>query len=99
MLVVCYIYLLTLLTNVSAEANSVDQDQTAPDMGLHCFTKRLLTHFSRQQKQTTCVEIGSLRVPCQKMVDLKKKIFKKAEENIYYCCGNIGLTFYSKGYF
>ena len=28
--VICCIYLLTLLTNVSMEANSVDQDQTAP---------------------------------------------------------------------
>ena len=27
--VICRIYLLTLLTNVSIEANSVDQDQTA----------------------------------------------------------------------
>ena len=28
--VVCYKYLLTLLTNSSTEANSVDPDQTAP---------------------------------------------------------------------
>ena len=30
--VVCFIYLLTLLTNVSIEANSVDPDQTAPTL-------------------------------------------------------------------
>ena len=28
--VICCIYLLTLLTNVSLEANSVDPDQTSP---------------------------------------------------------------------
>ena len=28
--VICLMYLLTLLTNISVEANCVDQDQTAP---------------------------------------------------------------------
>ena len=41
-------------------ANSVDPDQTAPVLGprcllLHCLAKRLLKHFSRQQKQMTFV--------------------------------------------
>ena len=32
------------------------------DMGLHCLTKRLLKHLGGQQKQTTFVVIGALRV-------------------------------------
>ena len=58
--VVICIFLLTLLTDVNFEANSVDPDQT--DMGPHCLSKRLLKKFSRQQKQTTFVVIGPLRV-------------------------------------
>ena len=49
--VICCVYLLTLLTNASVEANSVVPDQTAlkeqSDLGPHCLTKRLLKHFSR----------------------------------------------------
>ena len=68
--VVCCKYLLTLLTNLSTEANSVDPDQTAhigSHLGLHCLNKRLLKYLGRQQKQTTVlvatfVAIGSLRV-------------------------------------
>ena len=58
--VVCCIHLLTILTNVSEEANSVDQDQS--DLSLHLLTKRLLKHFCRRQNQTTFVVIGALRV-------------------------------------
>ena len=45
---VCCTYLITLLTNVSVEANSVDPDQTTLllqeqfDLDQHCLTKRLL---------------------------------------------------------
>ena len=35
--VVCCIYLLTLLTNVSIEANNVDQDQSV--LGPHCLSE------------------------------------------------------------
>ena len=38
--IICGTYLLTLLTNVSVEANSVDPDQTAPF--LHCLSERLV---------------------------------------------------------
>ena len=40
--------------------NRVDPDQTA--LGPNCMSKRLLKHFSRQEKQTTLVAIGALRV-------------------------------------
>ena len=44
----------------------MDPDQTASkqqsDLGLHCLTERVLKHFSRQQKGTTFVVIGALRV-------------------------------------
>ena len=65
--VICCIYLVALLTNVSVDANSVDPHQTAPqlwfeqsDLAQHYLTKRLLKHFSRQQTQTTFF-IGALR--------------------------------------
>ena len=32
------------------------------DLGLHCLSERLLKHFGRQHKQTTFVEIGTLKV-------------------------------------
>ena len=35
----------------------MDPDQTAP-----MFAKMLLKHFSRREKQTTCVVVGSLKV-------------------------------------
>ena len=53
---------LTFPTNLSIEANRVDPDQTAPDLGPNCLSKRLLKHFSRREKQTTFVAIGALRV-------------------------------------
>ena len=34
--------------------------QEQSDLGLHCFTMRLLKHFSRWQKQTTFVVISDL---------------------------------------
>ena len=42
------IYLLSLLTNVIVDANSVDPDQQQFILCLHCLTQRLLKHFSRQ---------------------------------------------------
>ena len=54
----CRVHLLTLLTNVSVEANSVDPDQGQPDLSLHCLTKRLLELFSGWQKQTLTVNIA-----------------------------------------
>ena len=42
------IYLLTLLTNVIVEANSVDQEQQQSILYLHCLTQMLLKHFSRR---------------------------------------------------
>ena len=44
--VICCVYLLTLLTNASVEANSVDLKEQA-DLGAYCLTKSLLKHFSR----------------------------------------------------
>ena len=45
----------------------MDPEQTAPiseqsDLSPHCLQKRLLKHFSRQEKQTTFVAIGALWV-------------------------------------
>ena len=60
--------MLTLLTNLSTEATTVDPDHTAPigyeqsDLVLHCLYKRLLKHLGRRQSQTTVVVIGTLRV-------------------------------------
>ena len=42
------IYLLSLLTNVIVDANSVDLDQQQSILCLHCLTQRLLKHFSGQ---------------------------------------------------
>ena len=47
---------------LSIEANSVDPEQTAPDLGPHCLQLTLLKHFNRREKQTTFVAIGVLRV-------------------------------------
>ena len=58
--VVCYLHLLTLLSNVSEEANSVDLDQA--DLSIHLLTKRLLKHFRIRQNQTTFAVIDALRV-------------------------------------
>ena len=55
---------------VSVDANSVDPDQTAP-IGIHCLTKKLLKHFSRQQKQTSLVVIGALRVKFKTIIKVQ----------------------------
>ena len=56
-----HMFVLHYLTKLSIEKNSVDPDQT--DLDLHCLMERLLTHFSRRQKQTTYFAvIGVLRV-------------------------------------
>ena len=57
------------MTNVSVDANNVDQDQSASiiqwqsDLGLHLFlAKRLLKHFNRHKKQSSadncCKQFG-----------------------------------------
>ena len=50
--VVCCIYLLTLLSNVSVEATGVDPDQNVPvgaeRSGSTLFDQRTSKHFSRQ---------------------------------------------------
>ena len=51
---VCCICLLTVLTNVSVETNSVRLQEQA-DLGLHCLTKS-----SKYFQQTTFVVIGGL---------------------------------------
>ena len=38
-----------LLVNISIEANSVDQDQTAPDLDLHCLSNSLQTISARHK--------------------------------------------------
>ena len=40
--VVCWIFLQTFQTYFCIQANSVDPDQTAPDLGPHCLQKLLL---------------------------------------------------------
>ena len=50
-----------LLTNVSIEANSVDLDQTASDLGLHFLSNRHLNRSIRQNLKILVV-IGSLMV-------------------------------------
>ena len=37
----------------------MDPGQTAPDLGLHCLSKRLIKNFSRWQKQRVFVVIGA----------------------------------------
>ena len=54
---VCCIYLLILLTKYRSK-----QCGPRSDFGLHCLTKRLLKHFSRQGKQITFAVIGVVRV-------------------------------------
>ena len=54
--VICCIYLLTLLTDVSIQANRVDPDKTLPhqeqsNLGLHCLWKGPLKDSRRQQIQ------------------------------------------------
>ena len=36
--------------------------QEQSDQGLHCLNKKLLNHLIRQQKQTSFVVVGTLRV-------------------------------------
>ena len=55
------VYLLTFLTNISLDANSVDPDEQS-NLDQHCLTKRLLKHFRRQQRQPNFVVIGALWV-------------------------------------
>ena len=56
-LVLCCIYLLTLLTYVSIEANSVD-----PDLDLSLFVEDACKTIQRMRKRTTLVVIGHLKV-------------------------------------
>ena len=49
--VVYCMYLLTLLTNASIKANSVDLDQTAPTRSDSTLSKRLPKHFSIKKKK------------------------------------------------
>ena len=56
-LVLCCIYLLILLTNVSIEANSVD-----PDLDLSLFVEDACKTIQQMRKRTTFVVIGHLMV-------------------------------------
>ena len=38
----------------------MNSEQEQSDLGPHCLSKRLLKHFSRQEKQETFVAIGAL---------------------------------------
>ena len=38
------------MTYVSVEANSVDSDQTRPDLGSHCLTKEAYNTFQQMTK-------------------------------------------------
>ena len=54
-------YLLTLLGNVSKDANRMDLDKTAPScrqsgLGLHCLSET--SKIFKRSKQTTLVVIG-----------------------------------------
>ena len=49
--------------NESIVAKSLDSDlQEHSDLELHCLTKRLVKHYSRQRKQKTFVVICTLRI-------------------------------------
>ena len=48
-------YLLTLLANVSIEANSVDLQEQS-DHGLNCWLEMNLNNFSRQQIDNICCD-------------------------------------------
>ena len=39
----------------------MDTDQTAPDLGLNCLSKRLLKYFNRRQNQMTFTVIRTLK--------------------------------------
>ena len=60
--VVCCIYLLSLFTNVSIEANSVDPYQTAVCFRSTLFAKEASKTFQQMTKQTAFVVIGTLGV-------------------------------------
>ena len=64
--IVCYTYLLTLLTNVIIEANIVNPDQTAPkravSSGFTLFVEEAPKIIQHATKQMSFVVIGTLRV-------------------------------------
>ena len=61
--VFCWIFLQTFQTYFCIQTNSVDPDQTAPDLCPHCLQKWLLKSQADDNfQQMTIVVIGSLRV-------------------------------------
>ena len=61
-------FLLTLLTKISIDANSVDPDQTAP-LGLLCMSKQLLTNIVYPVYTVLSYDVtpGNEIMPCNKI--------------------------------
>ena len=54
--VVCWIFLQTFQTYFCIQANSVDPDQTAPDLGPHCLQKWLLKSQADDKADNNCCD-------------------------------------------
>ena len=71
--------------------------QEQSDLGPHCWTKRLLKHFSRRQKQMTFDVNDALRVNQQELVmkwlTLKAPTKKTASEKVV-CLKSSAAIFY-----
>ena len=52
--VVCWIFLQTFQIYFCIQANSVDPDQTAPDLGPHCLQKWLLKSQADDKAYNCC---------------------------------------------
>ena len=54
--VVCWIFLQTSQSYFCIPANSVDPDQTAPDLGPHCLQKWLLKSQAEDKADNNCCD-------------------------------------------
>ena len=64
--VVCYIYILSLFSDETIEANNVDPRQTAPlgkliRLGLNCLSKRHLKRNARTKKVNNFVVVCAFK--------------------------------------
>ena len=54
--VVCWKFLQTFQTYFCKQANSVDSDQTAPDLGPHCLQKWFLKSQAEDKADDNCCD-------------------------------------------
>ena len=79
---------LTVLTNLSIEANRVDPDQTAPIgavwSGSKLFVMEAFEHFNRQENQTTFVAIGALRAESLLVCYLEERLVLQVANQVSF---------------